>query len=200
LEDSSLNLTTALLVVGGSIVAIGAVVYFRSIVHNPGRIKDAIKKDIEEGVWLGGNHARIEIQQLLRLNVLGALLISTGFVGLLTGVLGQQQSAARPLEERISKLTSSLQESAKAVDEAQMEIEARRRLVERLRSEQQTFERLRSVDKPTADAVAATLQGELAKSERRARVATWLLIPTWGAVLGLLFALVAEKLRKRPGY
>ena len=199
-EDSSLNLGAVLLVVGGSIVVIGAAIYFRSILHNPAKIKAAVNKDIEGGGWGGGIYTSAEIRQLLLLNILGALLISTGFVTVLTGVLVQQQSAARPLEERISKLTSSLQESAKAVDEAQMEIEARQRLVDRLRSEQQTFEQLRRVDKPTADAIAATLQGELAESERRARVATWLLLPAWGAVLGLLFALVAEKLRKRPGY
>ncbi len=128
------------------------------------------------------------------------LLALIGFVGVLTGVLLQQQSTARPLEERISKLTSTLQESAKAVDEAQMEIEARQRLVDKLRSDQQTFERLRRVDKPTADAVAATLQGELAKSESRARLTTLLLIPTIGALISAVFAFVVEKLRRQPRY
>jgi hypothetical protein len=189
-----LTASTALFMASGSIILIGLAIYYRSIYHDRARVIHAIK---EEDPW--DISTSFQLSRLLRRNLLGVFLGSIGFIGILAGVILQQQSAAKPLEERMSKLSSSLQESAKAVDEAQAEIEARQRLVDKLRSDQQTYERLRGLNKPTLDAVAVTLQGELAKAERRARLFDYLVIPSWGALLGLLFYVGYEKIQASRG-
>lgn len=105
-----------------------------------------------------------------------------------------------PLEARIANLSSTLSDAARTVDEAEREIRARQVLVERLRKDQQRYEQLKRLDQAQVDAIAATLQGQLDEAERKARLATWLLLPSWGAVLGLLFTLVYAKVsaRRRP--
>ena len=97
------------------------------------------------------------------------------------------------LEARIASLSATLSDAAKTVDDAEREIRARQQLVERLRQDQQRYEQLKRLDQAQVDAIAATLQGQLDAAEQRARLAQWLLLPSWGALLGVLFAWVAAR-------
>jgi hypothetical protein len=126
-----------------------------------------------------------------------SVLIFVGSVYLVSPRLFGLNTVETPLEARIDSLSSTLSDAARTVDEAEREIRARQELVERLRQDQQRYEQLKRLDQAQVDAVAATLQGQLAEAERQARLAQWLLLPSWGALLGLLFTLVHGRVTAR---
>jgi flagellar biosynthesis/type III secretory pathway M-ring protein FliF/YscJ len=105
----------------------------------------------------------------------------------------QRREEQTPLEARIASLSETLSNAARTVDEAEREIRARQELVQQLQQDQQRYEQLKQLDQEQVDAIAATLQGQLDATEQRARLAQWLLLPSWGALLGVLFAWVAAR-------
>lgn len=70
-------------------------------------------------------------------------------------------------EQRVSRLTSSLSEAVRTVEEIQAELREGQEAVERLRGQIETFQRLRDLDQGEVEAVAEVLGLELRKEGRR---------------------------------
>jgi hypothetical protein len=83
------------------------------------------------------------------------------------------------LQDRIKILTNTLNESARAIEDIEKEIGQRTNLVERLKRDADTAERLAAVNREQAEAIAQTLKGELDRQER----ANLLEQPHFGPVL-----------------
>jgi flagellar biosynthesis/type III secretory pathway M-ring protein FliF/YscJ len=70
-------------------------------------------------------------------------------------------------EQRIARLTRALSESSHVIQEIEAEMKDRTELVEKLKRDAETYERLRNINREEAEAVAQALGGELRKEGRR---------------------------------
>jgi hypothetical protein len=70
-------------------------------------------------------------------------------------------------EQRIARLTTALSESSNVIQEIEAEMKDRTELVEKLKRDAETYERLRNINREEAEAVAQALGGELRKEGRR---------------------------------
>jgi flagellar biosynthesis/type III secretory pathway M-ring protein FliF/YscJ len=70
-------------------------------------------------------------------------------------------------EQRIARLTTALSESSHVIQEIEAEMKDRTELVEKLKRDAETYERLRNINREEAEAVAQALGGELRKEGRR---------------------------------
>ena len=78
------------------------------------------------------------------------------------GVIAQEST-----EQRIARLTTALSESSHVIQEIEAEMKNRTELVEKLKRDAETYERLRNINREEAEAVAQALGGELRKEGRR---------------------------------
>jgi hypothetical protein len=97
---------------------------------------------------------------------LSALVAGVAYRVGFRSVQGRAQEA-ETFDQRVTRLTKSLDEAGHVVSELEHDIRSRQRLVERLREEQKLLELTRE----EVDAVAQTLRGEL---RREGRKALWL--------------------------
>jgi hypothetical protein len=77
------------------------------------------------------------------------------------------QGGAETTEQRIARLTTALSESSHVIEEIEVEMKDRTELVEKLKRDAETYERLRNINREEAEAVAQALGGELRKEGRR---------------------------------
>jgi hypothetical protein len=78
------------------------------------------------------------------------------------GVIAEEST-----EQRIARLTTALSESSHVIQEIEAEMKNRTELVEKLKRDAETYERLRNINREEAEAVAQALGGELRKEGRR---------------------------------
>jgi len=99
------------------------------------------------------------------------------------------------IEERIKKLTSSLQESTNLIAEVESEISERSTLVEKLKKDAETYEQLVKLKGPEVEAVAQLLRGELKKEGSRS---FWkgVIVNFMFFALGLIASVVVNLLMK----
>jgi len=74
---------------------------------------------------------------------------------------------SEPIEQRLDRLTTALSEAGHVIGEIQTEVEKRRAVVDRLRQDAETYQRLIEVNREELEAVAQVLGGELRKEGRR---------------------------------
>ena len=97
------------------------------------------------------------------------------------------------LEQRITRLTSSLHDATPLINHIQAEIEARQQLVDKLQRDVDTYNKIVESKKPEVEAVAQLLRGELKKEGRRSfwqGVAINFVFFVLGAVLSAVIALI----------
>jgi len=134
------------------------------------------------------------------------LAIASGFFGLATAIMVkslerilekklQSPGTQETIEERIKKLTSSLQESTNLIAEVESEISERSALVEKLKKDADTYEQLVKLKEPEVEAVAQLLRGELKKEGSRS---FWkgVLVNFLFFALGLIASVVVNLLMK----
>jgi hypothetical protein len=78
------------------------------------------------------------------------------------------------VDQRIIRLTSALSKAARMIQEVEAEIREHGELVDKLRRDAETYEKLKDLHREEVEAVAQTLKGELVEQGRRSR---------WGDVL-----------------
>lgn len=71
------------------------------------------------------------------------------------------------LEDRITKLTSALTESASLVSQIEDEIKQRQSVVERLELDAKTYQEIANLRRPEVEAVAQVIRGEIKSESRR---------------------------------
>jgi ABC-type multidrug transport system fused ATPase/permease subunit len=84
-----------------------------------------------------------------------------------TALRDRQSFQGGTTEQRIARLTQALSESSHVIQEIEEEMRERSELVERLKRDAQTYERLRNINREEAESVAQALGGELRKEGRR---------------------------------
>jgi t-SNARE complex subunit (syntaxin) len=107
----------------------------------------------------------------------------------------QSRGTKETIEERINKLTSSLQESTNLIAEVESEISERSALVEKLKKDAETYEQLVKLKASEVEAVAQLLRGELKKEGSRS---FWkgVLVNFLFFALGLIASVVVNLLMK----
>jgi septal ring factor EnvC (AmiA/AmiB activator) len=101
----------------------------------------------------------------------------------------QRGTTQENTEQRIARLTTALSESSHVIQEIEAEMKDRTELVEKLKRDAETYERLRNINREEAEAVAQALGGELRKEGRRSLL-TNLLMNFGFFVLGVATTLV----------
>jgi flagellar biosynthesis/type III secretory pathway M-ring protein FliF/YscJ len=86
------------------------------------------------------------------------------------GVIAEEST-----EQRIARLTTALSESSHVIQEIEAEMKNRTELVEKLKRDAETYERLRNINREEAEAVAQALGGELRKEGRRSLLTNFLM-------------------------
>lgn len=81
----------------------------------------------------------------------------------------EEQRQHTTLDERLSRLTGALNESAKTIKEIEAGLAERQKLANQLKQDVETYERLKQVRGPEVEAIARVLSGELEKEGRRSR-------------------------------
>jgi t-SNARE complex subunit (syntaxin) len=107
----------------------------------------------------------------------------------------QSRGTKETIEERINKLTSSLQESTNLIAEVEAEIFERSALVEKLKKDAETYEQVVKLKGPEVEAVAQLLRGELKKEGSRSfwkGVAVNFLFFVLGLIASVLLNLVMK--------
>jgi flagellar biosynthesis/type III secretory pathway M-ring protein FliF/YscJ len=79
----------------------------------------------------------------------------------------RRETSEATTEQRIARLTTALSESSSVIQEIETEMKDRTELVEKLKRDAETYERLRNINREEAEAVAQALGGELRKEGRR---------------------------------
>lgn len=104
-------------------------------------------------------------------SALGVVIgIMAAVAGVLFGFLQERQKrrqAEETLEKRVGRLTASLSDAVRLIDEVQGEIEARQKLVEKLEKDAETYEQIAQLRQAEVEAVAQVLRGELRKEGGR---------------------------------
>ena len=98
------------------------------------------------------------------LAVITGMLLSLFGSGLLIPL---ERGKEETTENRIRRLTASLQEAAQLIDNIESEITARSVLAENLQKDIETYNKLVELKKPEVEAVAQLLRGELKREGRR---------------------------------
>jgi t-SNARE complex subunit (syntaxin) len=99
-------------------------------------------------------------------------------------------------ENRIRRLTASLQEAAQLITNIESEITARSVLAEKLQKDIETYNKLVELKKPEVEAVAQLLRGEL-KREGKRSFWTGFALNFLFFTLGVIATIVIEKVVKR---
>ena len=99
-------------------------------------------------------------------------------------------------EDRIRRLTASLQEAAQLINNIESEMTARSVLAEKLQKDIETYNKLVELKKPEVEAVAQLLRGEL-KREGRRSFWTSLAMNFLFVALGVIGTVITEKIVKR---
>jgi septal ring factor EnvC (AmiA/AmiB activator) len=87
----------------------------------------------------------------------------------------QRGTTQENTEQRIARLTTALSESSHVIQEIEAEMKDRTELVEKLKRDAETYERLRNINREEAEAVAQALGGELRKEGRRSLLTNFLM-------------------------
>ena len=87
----------------------------------------------------------------------------------------QRGTTEESTEQRITRLTTALSESSHVIQEIEAEMQDRTELVEKLKRDAETYERLRHINREEAEAVAQALGGELRKEGRRSLLTNFLM-------------------------
>lgn len=99
-------------------------------------------------------------------------------------------------QDRISRLTSTLFEATRLIDEIQKEIESRSALVSKLQNDIETYNQVVKLKQPEVEAVAQLLRGEIEHERKYALLQEFSLHFSF-FVLGILTAHLFEKFRRR---
>lgn len=116
----------------------------------------AMKKPVRSRFWF---HAWLEMIAVLATTVGFALSLSTTL-----GIFGGKHTLT--LEEEISTLTKSLNDSARLISDIEQEISQRQALVERLQRDADEAKKLSTLNSDQVAAVAQALRGELRSEDR----------------------------------
>lgn len=76
-------------------------------------------------------------------------------------------SGDETVEQRITRLTTALSESAHVIQQIEAEIEERRKTVDTLRQDAETYEKLKEVSREDVEAVSQILETQLRSEGRR---------------------------------
>jgi len=87
----------------------------------------------------------------------------------------QRGTTEESTEQRITRRTTALSESSHVIQEIEAEMQDRTELVEKLKRDAETYERLRHINREEAEAVAQALGGELRKEGRRSLLTNFLM-------------------------
>jgi ribosomal protein L18 len=89
--------------------------------------------------------------------------------------IAQRGTTEESTEQRITRLTTALSESSHVIQEIEAEMQDRTALVEKLKRDAETYERLRDINREEAEAVAQALGDELRKEGRRSFLTNFLM-------------------------
>jgi len=98
----------------------------------------------------------------------------------------QSENKQITLEERINKLTGSLLDASKSIDDIETEIAQRRSIAERLKQDAEQAQKLKDINAEQVAAIAQTLRGEL-RQESNSSYWSSIWTNVFFAFLGALF-------------
>jgi len=119
--------------------------------------------------------------------IIGSLL--SLFVKLIEELLSKKKRKEKTTEERISKLSNSLEEATKLINEIGKEMRSKHNILEKLKSDIEKYNKLADLEKSKAEAVTQLLREELQEGEKRSfwkSVAINFIFFVFGAVVSIL--------------
>lgn len=82
--------------------------------------------------------------------------------------LGLEKRPTHTIEQRVQRLSSSLVDASRVINEIEQEIQQRQALVTKLQQDAQVYKEIVDVNRPQVEAISQVLRGELQRGERRA--------------------------------
>ncbi len=99
--------------------------------------------------------------------VLALIAVIGAASGLVSTLFNLYNPSTPALADRISRLTKSLNDSARIITEIEKEVDQRQELLERLQRDAETAKNLAALNSPQANAVVQALRGELDKESNK---------------------------------
>ena len=99
--------------------------------------------------------------------VAAAAAAASAFVSLLRQYRARRKSGSETVEDRIAKLTRSLQQTSHLIAGIEEEIATRTALATKLKDDVERYNQLKALNQQQVEAIAQTLRGELSTQSRR---------------------------------